>query len=45
MATKVQAQRFDKANKAKIKDGHRRTRTGALKCNNRRRAHGNHHKH
>lgn len=45
MATKVQAQRFDKTNKSKIKNSHNRTRTGALKCRNRNRAHGRHHKH
>ena len=37
--------RFDRTNKSKIKNSHNRTRTGALSCNNRRKAHGNIHKH
>lgn len=45
MAVKAQAQRFDKTNKSKIKNSHNRTRTGALKCNNRSRAHAKHYKH
>lgn len=40
MATKVQAVRFDKANKNNIKDGHKRTRSGAYKSKTRQRAHG-----
>jgi hypothetical protein len=45
MASKVKAERFDKANKSKIKDGHKRTRTGAFKTKCRTRSHSNHHKH
>lgn len=42
---KVKVERFDKANKAFMKDGSKRTRTGAYKDRNRKPAHGKAHKH
>lgn len=45
MATKVKAEKFQKINKANLKNACNRTRTGALKSRCRVAGHSNHHKH
>ena len=45
MATKVKAEKFQKINKANLKNAHNRTRTGALKSRNRVAGHTKMHKH
>ena len=42
---RVLAQKFVKTNKANLKNGNERTRTGALKCSNRKAAHSKNYKH
>ncbi len=42
---KNKVQRFDKINKSKLKNGHKRTRTGAYKSKTRTRGHSKMHKH
>jgi hypothetical protein len=45
MASKVKVEKFDRINKSKLKNGHNRTRTGALKACCRTKAHSRAHKH
>ena len=45
MATKVKAEKFQKINKANLKNASNRTRTGAMKGRNRVAGHSNLHKH